>query len=128
MYGDYYNPYNYLSNQQWQNSNLRNKQEIIKVNGKNGAEAFQMMPNSQALLLDETAPIVWLVQTDGAGYKTISAFDLTPHEEINTNDTIKSIEERLKKVEEQLLRNASNGNESNTRTTQQNTTNNSFKK
>lgn len=128
MYGDYYNPYNYLSNQQWQNSNLRNKQEIIKVNGKNGAEAFQMMPNSQALLLDETAPIVWLVQTDGAGYKTISAFDLTPHEEINANDTIKSIEERLKKVEEQLLRNTNNVNESNTRTTQQNTTNNNFKK
>lgn len=128
MYGDYYNPYNYLSNQQWQNSNLRNKQEIIKVNGKNGAEAFQMMPNSQALLLDETAPIVWLVQTDGAGYKTISAFDLTPHEEINANDTIKSIEERLKKVEEQLLRNTNNVNESNTRTAQQNTTNNNFKK
>lgn len=86
-----------------------------------------MMPNSQALLLDETAPIVWLVQTDGAGYKTISAFDLTPHEEINTNSTLKNLEERLKKVEEQLSRGINNVNESNSRTAQQNT-NNSFKK
>ena len=86
-----------------------------------------MMPNSQALLLDETAPIVWLVQTDGAGYKTISAFDLTPHEEINTNSTLKNLEERLKKVEEQLSRGTNNVNESNSRAAQQNT-NNSFKK
>lgn len=78
------------------------KTEIIKVNGKNGAEAFQMPANSQALLLDETAPIVWLVQTDGAGYKTISAFDLTPHEEMNMNSTLKDIEKRLAKVEKQL--------------------------
>ena len=128
MYGDYYNPYNnYSSNNQWQNPINRNRQEIIKVNGKNGAEAYQMMPNSQALLLDETAPIVWLVQTDGAGYKTISAFDLTPHEEINTNSTLKNLEERLKKVEEQLSRSTNNVNESNSRATQQNT-NNSFKK
>ena len=117
MYGDYFNPYNYSSNNQWQNPINRNRQEIIKVNGKNGAEAYQMMPNSQALLLDETAPVVWLVQTDGAGYKTISAFDLTPHEEINTNSTLKNLEERLKKVEEQLSRGTNNVNESNSRQT-----------
>lgn len=116
MFGDYYNPYNNNYNSQWQNQ-LRTKQEIIKVNGKNGAEAYQMFPNSQALLLDETAPIVWLVQTDGAGYKTISAFDLTPHEEVNTNNTLKNIEDRLKKVEEKL------NEQSNTRTAQQNTSN-----
>ena len=58
MYGDYFNPYNYSSNNQWQNPINRNRQEIIKVNGKNGAEAYQMMPNSQALLLDETEKII----------------------------------------------------------------------
>ncbi len=121
MFGDYYNPYTYSPNQQWQNPINRIKQEIIKVNGKNGAEAFQMPPNSQALLLDETAPIVWLVQTDGAGYKTVSAFDLTPHEEVNTQSTLKSIEERLKKVEEKI------NEQSNTRANQQ-STNNNYKK
>lgn len=53
MYGDYFNPYNYSSNNQWQNPINRNRQEIIKVNGKNGAEAYQMMPNSQALNLQK---------------------------------------------------------------------------
>ena len=121
MYGNYYNPYmNYVPNQ--------TKQEIIKVNGRNGAEAYQLMPNSSALLLDETAPIVWLVQTDGAGYKTLSAFDLTPHEEVNTNNVLKSLDERLTKIEELISRGMKHGNESNTRTTQQNSNTNSSKK
>ena len=121
MYGNYYNPYmNYVPSQ--------TKQEIIKVNGRNGAEAYQLMPNSSALLLDETAPIVWLVQTDGAGYKTLSAFDLTPHEEINTNNVLKSLDERLTKIEELISRGTKHGNESNTRATQQNANTNSSKK
>lgn len=31
---------------------------ITKVSGENGAKAFGMAPNSSALLLDETAPLV----------------------------------------------------------------------
>lgn len=31
------------------------KQEVIKVNGKNGANAFQLAPDSSALLLDTRA-------------------------------------------------------------------------
>lgn len=55
--------------------------DIVKVNGRNGAEAFQMGPNSQVLLLDETAPVLWLASTDGAGYKTVSAFDISLHQD-----------------------------------------------
>lgn len=57
------------------------KREVVKVNGRGGADAFQMQPNESGLLLDTTAPIVWLVQTDGAGYKTVTGYDITPHEE-----------------------------------------------
>ena len=39
--------------------------EVIQVNGENGARAFAMAPNSSALLMDATAPIVWLCTTDG---------------------------------------------------------------
>ena len=39
-----------------------------------------MCLNSQFLLLDESAPILWLASTDGAGYKTVSAFDISPHQ------------------------------------------------
>ena len=56
------------------------RQEIIRVNGENGARAYQMAPNSSALLLDESAPLVWLVQTDGAGYKTEAPYTITPYQ------------------------------------------------
>ena len=84
-------------------------QEVIKVNGKGGVDAFQMPPNSSALLLDTTASIVWLVQTDGAGYKTSMPYDIAPHvseEEVQ----FKTLEERIAKIEEKI-------NESNTEST-----------
>lgn len=34
------------------------RQEVVRVNGRNGANAYQMAPNSSILLLDETAPII----------------------------------------------------------------------
>lgn len=128
MYGNYYNPYTGYPNGNYY-SPSNSKQEIVKVNGRNGAEAYQMMPNSSALLLDETAPIVWLVQTDGAGYKTLSAFDLTPHKEVNTSNALKSLDDRLTKIEELISRGMKHGNESNNRAAQQSFSNaNSSKK
>lgn len=73
--------------------------EIIHVNGENGAAAFNMMPNSQALLLDDTAPLVWLAQTDGAGYKTITPYEIKPYEK---KDAMKSLEERIERIERML--------------------------
>jgi hypothetical protein len=76
------------------------QQEVTKVNGRNGADAYQLAANSSALLLDTSAPIVWLVQTDGAGYKTLIAYDITPHEEEVPKDNFKVLEERISKLEE----------------------------
>ena len=81
------------------------KTEIIHVNGENGARAFQMMPNSSALLLDDTAPLVWLATTDGAGYKTVVPYTITPFKPKEIS--LENIESRLAKVEE-LIRNESN--------------------
>lgn len=84
-----YNPYQpYGSNQQ-----------IIKVNGLNGANAYQLMPNSSTLLLDESAPRLFLAQTDGAGYKTITAYKLEPYVEEKQPD-ISELSERISKLEE----------------------------
>lgn len=88
-------------NQYLQNLMMPQQQEVVKVNGKNGVDAFQIAPNSSALLLDTTASIVWLVQTDGAGYKTSTPYDITPHvpeEEVQ----FKSLEERITKLEETI--------------------------
>lgn len=82
---------------------------IIKVNGRNGAEMFQMPPNSQALLLDETMPIVWLAQTDGAGYKSLSPYKIEPYQPETPVDT-KSLEARLARVEEWINGQSNTGN------------------
>ena len=74
--------------------------EVIKVNGEAGANNFQMAPNSSQILLDNTNPnLIWLVQTDGAGYLTASPYDVFPHQvqpQINVND----LAERVKHLEE----------------------------
>lgn len=73
--------------------------EVIQVNGENGVDAFQMGPNSSILLLDKTAPIVWFVQTDGAGYKSKTPYDITPHQAMPPVD-INSLEQRIQHLEE----------------------------
>ena len=90
---------------------VQSKREVIKVSGRAGAEAFQLEPDSSALLLDNTAPIVWLVQTDGAGYKTLKPFDIKEHEEEKPVDVYKNLEERITKLEEVI--NAKQSNTSN---------------
>lgn len=82
-----------------QYQNIPRKTEVIHVNGKNGVDAFQMLPNSQALLLDDTAPIIWLVQSDGAGYKTSTPYSIAPYQPEPEID-LKDINERLTKIEE----------------------------
>lgn len=103
MYNQFGSPFNtqFMPQQQtfqpW--GQMLQRQEIVKVNGQNGARAFQMAPNSSALLLDESAPIIWLVQTDGAGYKTEVPYSITPYQtqpEPDYND----FEKRLRRLEE----------------------------
>jgi hypothetical protein len=41
-----------------------------------------MAPNSSIFLADATNPnLIWLVQTDGAGYSTSTALDVSIHQE-----------------------------------------------
>lgn len=92
-------------NYPFQNSYLQSiapvTQEVVKVNGINGVNAYQLAPNSSVLLLDTTAPIVWLVQTDGAGYKTNTPYDITPHEPEEVAQ-YKTLEDRIAKLEEAI--------------------------
>nr|DAW47950.1 MAG TPA: hypothetical protein [Caudoviricetes sp.] len=95
--GGYMNPYanryNAMTAQQ------APKYEVIHVNGENGAQALQMAPNSSVIVMDDTAPMVWLCQTDGAGYKTARAFDITPHQAAPAVN-IADIDARLTRLED----------------------------
>lgn len=94
-----------------QNNAFFPRYKVIRVNGENGAEAFQMGPDSSVLLLDETAPILWVVQTDGAGYKTKTPFDLTPHQAVQPID-VNKLEQRITQLEEIVNAKYQSGNKS----------------
>ena len=60
----------------------RDPRQVLMVGGYNGASMIQMGPNESVLALDESGTMVWLVKTDGAGYKNIiQSYDIIPHEE-----------------------------------------------
>lgn len=90
------------------NMNNFPRYNIIQVNGRNGAEALQMAPNSKVLLLDETEPLIWFVQTDGAGYKTITPYSITPYQQAAPID-INDLDARLKTLEEKFYAKSYNG-------------------
>ena len=87
------------------------KQTIVRVNGRNGAEAYNLGPDSSALLLDNNDPIIWFISTDGAGYKTCIPYDISPHKEENTdiNSLLQTLNSRLTTIEERMnIKNESN--------------------
>ena len=94
-----FNPYGQYIPQQYQiPSQQLPVTQVVKVHGEDGAKAYQMGANSSALLLDESGLLVWLVTSDGAGYKTISAYDIKPHEVVPAPD-YGSLESRIEKLE-----------------------------
>ena len=80
--------------------------EVIKVNGEAGARAFNMAPNSSQFLADTTnANRIWLAQTDGGGYLTVTPLDVAIPQPVSPPD-FSSFEERINNLEkkyEQLL-------------------------
>jgi len=107
-------PYNQNANQLsqllLQQTLQQNTQQtkVVEVTGRAGAEAYQLAPDSSILLLDNTAPIVWLVKTDGAGYKSLVPYDIKVHEEEKPVDHYKELEGRISKLEEVINARQSN--------------------
>lgn len=101
-----YNPYQFQSN-------ILPQQQIIQVNGKASVDTIQLAPNSSILLMDTSAPIVWMCISDGIGKVTSIPYDITEHHEAPPVD-MGSIEQRLANVEKILeeIRNESDANES----------------
>ena len=83
------------------------QQQVVRVNGENGARAYQIGANSSALLLDESGTMIWAVTSDGAGYKTVSAYDIVPHKTAQAPD-YGNLENRIKRLEEIVYGNTGN--------------------
>ena len=110
----YFNPYGFMQQQQVP-SVQQPVVQVVRVNGENGAKSYQIGANSSALLLDESGKMVWLVTSDGAGYKTVSAYDIVPHQEEPKPDYT-NLESRIQAVEKRLEEFV-NGNTRNTNAT-----------
>ena len=107
MYGLPRQPMNYQQMRGMMNQQMQPMQQgskIDRVNGKEGAEAYFLMPNSEVLLLDTTNPIVWLKQTDSAGYGTVTGFNVIPLKDdtdVSQND-YSALEQRIANIEQIL--------------------------
>ena len=95
----YLNPYGFMQQGQMQQMQpVQPQTQVVRVNGENGAKAYAIGANSSALLLDESGTMVWLVTSDGAGYKTVSAYDISPHQAQPSPD-YSSLESRIERLE-----------------------------
>ena len=71
------------------------QQQIIQVNGKASVDTIQLAPNSSVLVMDTSAPIVWMCVSDGVGRVTSTPYDISVHKEVDKPD----LEQRLMALE-----------------------------
>ena len=82
--------------------NVLPAQQVIQVAGKQSIDTLQMSPNSSVLIMDTSAPIVWLCVSDGLGKATATAYDITPHQDAPAFDVAgfaENVEGRLSALE-----------------------------
>ena len=86
------NPYaNLLAQNQYYNQQMNNQQifpqeqtqNLIRVNGIDGAKTYQMPANSTVALFDCNEDIMYIKTTDGAGFPSIRTFNFV---EITQNE------------------------------------------
>ena len=67
-----------------QQNSILPAQTIPKANGKSSIDQIRMYPGSSALVMDTTAPIVWMCVSDDLGNVSSTPFDIKPHEQTQT--------------------------------------------
>ena len=97
-----FNPYQNYQGYFQPHQNILPQQQIIQVNGKASVDTIRLAPNSSILVMDTSAPIVWMCVSDGVGNVTSTPYDITVHQEISQSDTT-SIEARLANIESMII-------------------------
>ena len=95
MYNSYYMPQ--YTPQMGAGGQMPQQGQVVRVNGRNGAEAYRLAPNSSVLLLDENDPLVWLKTTDA----TVTPYTITPYQPAPAVD-VTGLESRVKRLEDIL--------------------------
>lgn len=88
-----------------QQANVLPAQQVIQVAGRQSIDTLQMSPNSSVLIMDTSAPIVWLCVSDGLGKVTATAYDITMHQDTPPFDITgfaESVEGRLSALESKI--------------------------
>ena len=75
-------------------------QQVLQANGKASIDAIRLPPNSSVLVMDTTAPLVWLCVSDGLGNVASTPYDISPHKETPKEEN--SLEARIKALEERM--------------------------
>ena len=75
-------------------------QQVKTAAGRASIDKLRMAPDSSVLIMDTTAPIVWLCVSDGLGNVTSEPYDISPHKEEQPQS---DLEKRLAAIEEQLM-------------------------
>ena len=91
---------------QTQTQNTNNKlppQQVLQANGKSSIDALQMSPNSSVLIMDSTAPIIWMCISDGLGNVSSTPYDIAPHVDKVPID-MNVLDQRLSVLEDTLRR------------------------
>lgn len=103
------NQYNYMPNSQ---NGLQGQIKILtRVNGLEGAKAFQVMPRETVALFDGNDDIFYIKSADDGGFPTIKAYrfaeiDLTgnkPTNEYVTKSEFEELRNEVKKYAEQSI-------------------------
>lgn len=98
-----YTPYN--AQNAMYNASMNQGQQLIRVNGLEGAKAYQMGANSAVALFDSNNDIMYVKNTDGAGFGSIRAFKFS---EMDLNSSVPVAEYATKNELEQLRQEVKN--------------------
>lgn len=83
---------------------------LIPVNGRGGADAYPLPPNSAVALFDENEDIMFIKKTDGAGFPTVLSYRFEPLEQPAPEGAVTRDEfDRLVAAVEKLTKEAGNG-------------------
>lgn len=103
------------STQQAPNNTMQGKIDLIKVDGLQGAKAYQIPPDSAVAMFDKNEDIMYVKTTDSAGfYKNILAFSISPiqldtdNSQFVTRKEFNELKEVIETYGKQIIGNYSN--------------------